>query len=155
MTPHSLSRNNMLRTLRLKSFTHSIRQSIRTMSTPSAGVQPGASATAQLRVGQPDLASSISTDPQDSFPDVFTAARLVALMEIASARVLKPMLQPGQLSVGVNIDMTHTAPTPVGAEVTAESTYRGVEEKVHVYQKFWLHDWTALVVPGRERGQGV
>jgi predicted thioesterase len=29
--------------------------------------------------------------------------------------------------------MTHSAPTPLDAEVTAEATYRGREEKLHVF----------------------
>ncbi|KAJ4263124.1 hypothetical protein NW762_006745 [Fusarium torreyae] len=90
---------------------------IRMMS--SSTVQPGTSATESLVVKLSDLASTIPLDAQqDAFLKVFAAARLVALMEIASARTLKPLLQPGQLSVGVSIDMTHSSPTPLDAEVT-------------------------------------
>lgn len=46
-------------------------------------------------------------------------------MEIASARILIPFLSPGQLSVGVSVDVTHNAPTPVGSKVEAESKYIG------------------------------
>ncbi|KAM0558217.1 hypothetical protein ACHAPJ_004902 [Fusarium lateritium] len=100
----------------------------------SSTVQPGTSATASLVVKPSDLASAIPLDTQqDAFPKVFATARLVALMEIASARALKPLLQTGQLSVGVSIDMTHSAPTPPDAEVIAEATYRGREEKLHVF----------------------
>lgn len=104
---------------------------VRTMT--SAAIQPGAISSAQLRVQSSDLASAISSDSQDAFPGVFATARLVALMEIASARALKPLLQPGQLSVGVSIDMTHTALTPPSAEVTAEATYRDRHEKLQVF----------------------
>ncbi|KAF4966598.1 hypothetical protein FSARC_5718 [Fusarium sarcochroum] len=105
---------------------------IRMMS--SSTVQPGTSATASLAVKTSGLASAIPLDTQqDAFPKVFATARLVALMEIAGARTLKPLLQPGQQSVGVSIDMTHSSPTPLDAEVTAEATYRGREEKLHVF----------------------
>ncbi|KAM5526260.1 thioesterase family protein [Fusarium oxysporum f. sp. phaseoli] len=116
----------MLRALR----TQPVLSSIRMMFSSS---QPGTTTIASLVVKSSDLASAISLDTQDAFPQVFATARLVALMEIASARALKPLLQPGQLSVGVSINMTHSAPTPLDAEVTAEATYRGREEKLHVF----------------------
>lgn len=46
-------------------------------------------------------------------------------MEIAAARLLQPVLQPGEVSVGVQIGITHSAPTPEGAEVIVTATYRG------------------------------
>lgn len=55
-------------------------------------------------------------------------------MEVASARALNPLLQDGQLSVGVSVDVTHTAPTPVGAVVTAEATFKRVEGKLFVFE---------------------
>jgi predicted thioesterase len=58
---------------------------------------------------------------------------MIALMEIASARVLMPHLAPGQLSVGHSINATHTAPTPIGVTVTAEATYRGREGKLYAF----------------------
>ena len=99
----------------------------------SSALQRGSIANATLRVSSSDLASAISTDPRDSFPNVFATARLVAVMEIASARALTPLLQPGQLSVGVSIDVTHSAPTPLDAVVAAEATYVGQEGKLHVF----------------------
>jgi fluoroacetyl-CoA thioesterase len=50
---------------------------------------------------------------------------MIALMEIAAARILTPFLLQGQLSVGVSVDVTHTAPTPLGSEVVAEARYVG------------------------------
>ncbi|KAF5507306.1 Fluoroacetyl-CoA thioesterase [Colletotrichum aenigma] len=87
------------------------------------------SSSASFRVKPTDLSSAISRDPQDEFPSVFATSRLVALMEIASARMLKPYLEPGQLSVGVTIDVSHTACTPYDALVTVEVIYRGKEGK--------------------------
>jgi len=81
--------------------------------------EPNATSTATLIVGPQDLASSIASETGDSFPPVFATARMVALMEIAASRVLAPLCGPGELSVGVTVDINHTAPTPFGAEVTA------------------------------------
>lgn len=91
-------------------------------------------ATADLLVGPSDLAGSISSDPEDSFPPVFATARMVALMEIASARLLRPYLGAGELSVGVALNIVHTAPTPPGATVTATARYIGRENKLYVFE---------------------
>jgi predicted thioesterase len=93
-----------------------------------------ATASAELVVGPADLASSISTAGGDEFPAVLATARMVALMETAAARVLQPLLGPGELSVGVTVDITHTAPTPPGVLVTANARYTGREGKLFVFE---------------------
>src|SRR4029453_9587372 len=55
-----------------------------------------------------DLASSLRFGPGDAFPPVLATARMVALMEVAAARVLAPFLGPGELSVGVRVEVTHS-----------------------------------------------
>lgn len=96
--------------------------------------EPNATGTATLIVGPQDLASSIASVTGDSFPPVFATARMVALMEVAASRVLVPLLGPGELSVGVTVDINHTAPTPVGAEVTATARYAGREGKLFLFE---------------------
>lgn len=93
-----------------------------------------ATATAELVVGPNDLASSISSEHGDSFPAVLATARMVALMETAAARVMQPLLGPGELSVGVTVDVTHSAPTPPGVLVTATARYTGREGKLFVFE---------------------
>jgi fluoroacetyl-CoA thioesterase len=93
-----------------------------------------ATASAELVVGLNDLASSISTEGGDSFPAVLATARMVALMETAAARVLQPFLGPGELSVGVIVDIIHSAPTPPGVLVTANARYTGREGKLFVFE---------------------
>lgn len=93
-----------------------------------------ASATAQRVVGPEDLASALPLDMDDAFPAVFATARMVGLMEIAASRVLQPLLGPGELSVGVTVDVSHTAPTPLGAEVTAIARYAGREGKLFLFE---------------------
>lgn len=91
-------------------------------------------ASAEFVVASGDLAAALSTDPQDTFPAVFATARMVALMEIASARLLRPHLVEGELSVGVNVDVLHSAPTPLGSKVTATARYQGREGKLFVFE---------------------
>ena len=90
--------------------------------------------TAEMIVGVVDLASSLSVNATDDFPKVFATARMVALMEIAAARLLQPTLEDGELSVGVSVDITHSAPTPLGARVTATARYLGREGKLYLFE---------------------
>jgi fluoroacetyl-CoA thioesterase len=55
-----------------------------------------------------------------TMPEVFATGFLVALMEWACIEAMAPHLEPGEGSVGIKIDMTHTAPTPPGMEVTVD-----------------------------------
>jgi predicted thioesterase len=55
---------------------------------------------------------------------------MVAIMELAAARVLRPHLKEGELSVGYSLDVRHTAATPVGSAVRAVATYLGPEGKL-------------------------
>ena len=96
--------------------------------------EPNTTDTATLVVGPQDLASSIASETGDSFPPVFATARMVALMEVAASRVLVPLLGPGELSVGVTVDINHTAPTPLGAEVTATARYHSREGKLFLFE---------------------
>ena len=91
-----------------------------------------ATATAECIVSQTDLASALSSDPDDVFPAVFSTPRMVALMELASARLLQPVLGSGELSAGVSIDVIHTAATLPGVRVTATARYVGREGNLYV-----------------------
>ena len=90
----------------------------------------GDSAEASFIVQHSDTASALSIAPEDAFPEVFATSRMVALMELAAARLMRPMLQDGQLSVGVSLNVKHTAATPVGCKVEAAATYLGLEGKL-------------------------
>ena len=74
----------------------------------------GMQGTCGYVVKESDLASCVALSGEDSFPEVLATSRVIALMEIAAARLMRPLLQPGQLSVGVSIDIKHFAPTPAG-----------------------------------------
>jgi predicted thioesterase len=94
----------------------------------------GSTATARLRVGPTDLASEVALEPGDRFPSVFATARLVAVMEVAASRLLEPFLAPGEMSVGVLIETSHIAPTPLGATVTATARFLGKEDKLYLFE---------------------
>jgi len=50
---------------------------------------------------------------------------MIALMERAAARLMAPLLEAGELSVGVHVNVTHIAPVPAGALVTVSAEYLG------------------------------
>jgi fluoroacetyl-CoA thioesterase len=97
-------------------------------------LEPGTTGTAVQTVTPEDLASSLAVDPGDEFPAVFATARMVALMELAASRALASLLEPGELSVGVTVDITHSAPTPVGATVTATARFLEREGKLYRFE---------------------
>lgn len=112
--------------------------------------EPNALGAAELIVQQSDCASDLKVNnaPDESFPPVFATTRMIALMEMAGARILKPFLQSGEMSVGVTIDIIHSAATPIGAKVTATATYRGRDGKLFVFEVV-AHD------PAGEIGRGT
>lgn len=81
-----------------------------------------------------DLAKAIAFDKRDSFPEVLATARMIGLMEIAAARLMESLLKPGELSVGVAVDVVHQAATPVGEPVTVTATYQGQTGKLHSFE---------------------
>jgi predicted thioesterase len=87
-------------------------------------------AEASLVVASHDTASHIALAREDAFPEVFATSRMIALMEVAAARAMRPLLGGGQLSVGVGLNVRHTAATPVGGRVRAVATYLRTEAKL-------------------------
>lgn len=94
----------------------------------------GAMAEASLTVRLEDTAQALSTSAEDVFPAVLATARMVALMELAAARVMRPHLTEGQLSVGVKVAIEHTAATPVGSQVRAIAIYEGPEGRLYRFR---------------------
>ena len=90
----------------------------------------GAAADAELVVRPSDTASMIGLSAEDAFPAVFATSRMIALMEVAAARVMAPALEEGQLSVGVSVTIRHMAASPVGGTVRALATYLGRDGKM-------------------------
>lgn len=94
----------------------------------------GSTAEAAYVADDDDMASSFCIAEQDAFPQVFSTARMIALMETAGARALKPLLQPGQLSVGVTVNIKHLAATPNHTQVSARATFLGMESKLYKFK---------------------
>jgi fluoroacetyl-CoA thioesterase len=59
--------------------------------------------------------------------DVLATPIMIGLMEDAARKIVDSRLEPGLMSVGVNLNITHLAPTPVGMQVTARAELVEVE----------------------------
>jgi len=90
----------------------------------------GDSHEAHFTVQPSDSAQALEMARDDSFPNVLATSRMVTFMEIAATRLMKPLLEPGQHSVGVSVSVTHTAPTPIGGRVRTVATYLGTDGKL-------------------------
>ena len=59
---------------------------------------------------------------------VFGTPYMCAMMENAAQTCLQAFLEEGQGSVGIHLDISHDAPTPVGMQVWAEAEITNVSE---------------------------
>ncbi|CBJ39760.1 putative thioesterase (plasmid) [Ralstonia solanacearum CMR15] len=94
----------------------------------------GDTACATTIVTGAELADVLSQTAEDAFPPVYATSRMVGLMELAAARVMRQALAAGELSVGVTVEVSHMAATPIGVEVTAEARYVGQDGKLFVFE---------------------
>jgi predicted thioesterase len=68
-------------------------------------------------VGSDDTALALGSGDVE----VLGTPRLVALFEQATVEALSGVLEPGQSSVGMRVQIDHLQPTPIGAEVVVEA----------------------------------
>lgn len=66
--------------------------------------------------------------------DVFATPAMVALMENAAMKAVRPFLDEGETTVGGEMNCTHTVPSPIGATVEAEATVVAVEGRKITYR---------------------
>ncbi len=58
---------------------------------------------------------------------VYSTWTMIRHMELASRKVILPYLEPHEEAVGYSVSVTHTAPTPAGATVTARARLVRIE----------------------------
>lgn len=95
-----------------------------------------------------DLASEVAVSKEDVFPEVLATSAMIGLMEVSAARLMRPLLKAGELSVGVGVDIKHFAPTPEGEEVKAVATYMEQDGKLYVF-KVEVFDRAGKVASGK------
>src|SRR2546423_8111395 len=101
---------------------------------PTRDPEGGATGRGERVVGQDALASTLSPISGDASPAVFATTRAIALCELAAGRILAPLLSDGELSVGVIVDVKHTAATPPGARVSATARYTGRDGSLYAFE---------------------
>lgn len=80
-------------------------------------IPTGTKGTHEFIVAHKDLAGTA----EPSLPPVLATAMMSLAMELAAMDALKSYLEPGEMTVGVTVNVTHTAATPEGWKVRAEA----------------------------------
>lgn len=62
-----------------------------------------------------------------NLPNVFATPFLGGLMEKVSAELIEKHLEPGQQSVGISMDLKHSAATPLGMNIRVKTEITAVE----------------------------
>lgn len=65
---------------------------------------------------------------------VFATPAMIALMENTASKSVADVLEEGQGTVGISVDVKHTAATPIGMEVTCETKLVEVDRKRLVFE---------------------
>lgn len=100
---------------------------------PLSAELAGKQATGSVTVAPEHFASLVFA----AAPDVFSTPALGALVEATAGEWLQAQLDDGQMSVGAQLVINHTAATPPGLPVTVTTTVRAVEGRRVDF------DWTA------------
>lgn len=82
---------------------------------PTDPLKPGLTGTAAVEVTPDKLAPAVGSGSVD----VFATPMLVAVMEAAACAAIDPHLAKTHTSLGLKINVLHSAPTPAGLTVTA------------------------------------
>jgi fluoroacetyl-CoA thioesterase len=83
-------------------------------------------------------------------PEVYGTLMLVFHMEMTAVDAIRKFLPEGWVSVGIAVNVTHLAPTPVGATVTLKATVTAVGER-DVSFAVEAHDGVDLIGEGTHR----
>jgi predicted thioesterase len=88
------------------------------------GLTPGAEAWVRVTVTGEMLARF---EDLGLVHPVYSTWSMVRHMELASRKVILPYLEPGEEAIGHSVSVTHRAPTPLGATVTAHAQLVSIE----------------------------
>ncbi len=66
--------------------------------------------------------------------EVFSTPHMLALVEMACADAVAPYLDEGEVTVGMKVELTHLAPTPVGMKVSASAVLEDVKGKLFTFK---------------------
>ena len=82
----------------------------------------GQSVSLENKVTKAITALAFAVAEGEDYAEVLATPHLIADMERACAKILEPIIAPGQVSVGAHIDVKHLAATGIGASYTVTAT---------------------------------
>lgn len=82
-----------------------------------------------------------------TMPAVYGTPMMIYLMEVAAANAIHPLLPPGWVSVGAEVNIKHLAATPIGRTVTATAFVVGIEGRL-VRFNVKAHDGVRVIGEG-------
>jgi predicted thioesterase len=88
-------------------------------------IKSGISAEAETIVEMKDTAKAVAS----GLAEVYATPMMIALMEKAAYTAVQPQLPEGYSTVGIRIDASHLAATPVGLKVRVKATLVEVSGK--------------------------
>jgi fluoroacetyl-CoA thioesterase len=107
-------------------------------------LQPGLAGTIEHVVGEVDTSSAAGT----SDVPMLATPSIILLAEQATWAALAGRLEEGTSAVEHRVEISHLAPTPVGAKVRAEAVLEAVEGRRLVF-RISVSDERGIVAAGR------
>ena len=86
-------------------------------------LKPGRKGRAETTVTPDNTAQAVGS----GLVPVFATPYMIALMENAAVNAVQAQLAPDEGTVGIRLDVTHDAATPIGMKVWAEAEVTAVE----------------------------
>jgi fluoroacetyl-CoA thioesterase len=86
----------------------------------------------------------------EGLPPVLSTPWLIWFLEHAAREVLGPLLEPGESSVGIEVELQHLAPTPLGQTVRCLARVAAVDGP-RISFCFEAHDEQELIARGFHR----
>ena len=95
-------------------------------------LKPGLTHTLRFLMTEDKTVPSLFPESPDfaAMPRVLATGFMVGLFEWACLELMRPHLEPGEGSLGVHVDFSHSAPTPPGLTITVTATCTKVEGRI-------------------------
>src|SRR5271170_3469869 len=93
-------------------------------------ISPGLTGTAEIVVGPEHTAPFVGSGRIA----VLATPVMINVIEAAALNAVELLLPPGHQSLGIHLDVSHVAATPVGLQVTATAQVLGVEGRTITFR---------------------
>lgn len=89
-------------------------------------METGIKGYSEVLVSKENVASTVGS----GLLDVYSTPSMIALIENAASTSVIPWLEEGQGTVGMHLDISHLAPTPMGEKVWAETELTDISGRI-------------------------